>query len=136
MAATPPSSRDPSPHPRRPASSAGPATKRGGLLLGRYELGRLLGHGTFAKVYHARHADTGETVAIKVLDKEKALRNGLVPHIKREIAILRRVHHPNAVRLFKVMATKCKIYFVMEFVLAGELFARVAKGARIFLNLF
>ena len=127
MAATPPSSRDPSPQPRRPASSAG-APKRAGLLLGRYELGRLLGHGTFAKVYHARHADTGEAVAIKVLDKEKALRNGLVPHIKREIAILRRVRHPNIVRLYEVMATKSKIYFVMEYVRGGELFARVAKG--------
>ncbi|GJN14915.1 hypothetical protein PR202_gb01792 [Eleusine coracana subsp. coracana] len=132
MAATPPSSRDPSPQPRRPSSSAaaaaGAATKRGGLLLGRYELGRLLGHGTFAKVYHARHADTGESVAIKVLDKEKALRHGLVPHIKREIAILRRVRHPNIVRLFEVMATRSKIYFVMELVRGGELFARVAKG--------
>ncbi|CAN6341409.1 unnamed protein product [Urochloa humidicola] len=128
MAGTPPSSRDPSPQPRRPSSSAGHHPKRGGLLLGRYELGRLLGHGTFAKVYHARHADTGETVAIKVLDKEKALRNGLVPHIKREIAILRRVRHPNIVRLYEVMATKSKIYFVMEYVRGGELFARVAKG--------
>jgi serine/threonine protein kinase len=104
-------------------------TKRGGLLLGLYELGRLLGHGTFAKGYHARHADdTGETVAIKVLDKEKALRNDLVPHIKHEIAILRRVCHPNIVRLFEVMATRSKIYFTMEFVRGGELFARVAKG--------
>jgi serine/threonine protein kinase len=128
MAATPPLSWDASLQPRRPASSSGPA-KRGGLLLGRYELGRLLGHDTFAKVYHARHADdTGETVAIKVLDKEKALRNGLVPHIKREIAILRRVRHPNIVRLFEVMATRSKIYFAMEFVRGGELFVRVAKG--------
>ncbi|KAL5203008.1 hypothetical protein ABZP36_013960 [Zizania latifolia] len=128
MAATQPSSRDPSPQPRRPLSSAGAAGKRGGLLLGRYELGKLLGHGTFAKVYQARNADTGETVAIKVLDKEKALRHGLVTHIKREIAILRRVRHPNIVRLFEVMATKSKIYFVMELVRGGELFARVAKG--------
>uniref|UniRef100_A0ACD5U1I2 Uncharacterized protein n=1 Tax=Avena sativa TaxID=4498 RepID=A0ACD5U1I2_AVESA len=133
MAATPPSSRDPSPQQRRPAAAGAAAAaigngKRGGLLLGRYELGRVLGHGTFAKVYHARHADTGETVAIKVLDKEKALRHGLVPHIKREITILRRVRHPNIVRLFEVMATKSKIYFVMEFVRGGELFARVAKG--------
>jgi serine/threonine protein kinase len=128
MAGTPPSSRDPSPQPRRPSSSAAIGAKRGGLLLGRYELGRVLGHGTFAKVYHARHGDTGESVAIKVLDKEKALRHGLVPHIKREIAILRRVRHPNIVRLYEVMATKSKIYFVMELVRGGELFARVAKG--------
>ncbi|KAG8086093.1 hypothetical protein GUJ93_ZPchr0010g10957 [Zizania palustris] len=128
MAATPPSSRDPSPQGRRPSSVAGEAGKRGGLLLGRYELGKILGHGTFAKVYQARNADTGETVAIKVLDKEKALRHGLVSHIKREIAILRRVRHPNIVRLFEVMATKSKIYFVMELVRGGELFSRVAKG--------
>ncbi|OAY77722.1 CBL-interacting protein kinase 19 [Ananas comosus] len=99
-----------------------------GLLLGRYEVGKLLGHGTFAKVYHARHAETGESVAIKVLDKERVMKGGMVAHIKREIAILRRVRHPNVVRLFEVMATKTKIYFVMEYVRGGELFAKVAKG--------
>ncbi|XP_039125441.1 CBL-interacting serine/threonine-protein kinase 12 [Dioscorea cayenensis subsp. rotundata] len=101
---------------------------RKALLLGRYDVGRLLGHGTFAKVYLARNARTGESVAIKVLDKEKILKSGLMAHIKREIAILRRVRHPNIVQLHEVMATKAKIYFVMEFVRGGELFAHVAKG--------
>ncbi|ERM97674.1 hypothetical protein AMTRI_Chr01g132530 [Amborella trichopoda] len=99
-----------------------------GLLLGRYEVGKLLGHGTFAKVYHARNAKTGQSVAIKVLDKEKILKGGLVSHIKREIAILRRVRHPNIVQLYEVMASKVKIYFVMEYVKGGELFNRVSKG--------
>ncbi|PIA24715.1 hypothetical protein AQUCO_73100003v1 [Aquilegia coerulea] len=98
------------------------------LLLGRYEIGKLLGHGTFAKVYHARNIKTGESVAIKVLDKEKILKGGLIGHIKREISILRRVRHPNIVQLFEVMATKAKIYFVMEYVRGGELFNKVAKG--------
>ncbi|CAI0475917.1 unnamed protein product [Linum tenue] len=44
-----------------------------GLLLGRYEIGKLLGHGTFAKVYHARNVKTNENVAIKVIDKEKIM---------------------------------------------------------------
>lgn len=118
---------------RRPVPSTTAAAKRGGagaggLVMGRYELGRLLGHGTFAKVYHARHVQSGESVAIKVLDREKAERSGLVPHIKREIAVLRRVRHPNIVHLFEVMATKTKIYFVMELVRGGELFSRVSKG--------
>ncbi|KAF8409067.1 hypothetical protein HHK36_005139 [Tetracentron sinense] len=98
------------------------------LLLGRYEIGKLLGHGTFAKVYHARNVKSGESVAIKVLDKEKILKGGLIAHIKREISILRRVRHPNIVQLFEVMATKAKIYFVMEYVKGGELFNKVAKG--------
>lgn len=97
-------------------------------LLGRFEIGKLLGHGTFAKVYHARNIKTGDNVAIKVIDKEKILKSGLIAHIKREISILRRVRHPNIVQLFEVMATKAKIYFVMEFVRGGELFNKVAKG--------
>ncbi|XP_028769737.1 CBL-interacting serine/threonine-protein kinase 12-like [Neltuma alba] len=98
------------------------------LLLGRYEIGKLLGHGTFAKVYYARNIKTDEEVAIKIIDKEKILKGGLVAHIKREISILRRVRHPNIVQLFEVMATKTKIYFVMEYVRGGELFNKVAKG--------
>ncbi|CAI0475925.1 unnamed protein product [Linum tenue] len=99
-----------------------------GLLLGRYEIGKLLGHGTFAKVYHARNVKTNENVAIKVIDKEKIMKGGLIAHIKREISNLRRVRHPNIVHLFEVMATKAKIYFVMEYVRGGELFNKVAKG--------
>ncbi|CAI9773241.1 unnamed protein product [Fraxinus pennsylvanica] len=99
-----------------------------GLLLERYEIGKLLGHGTFAKVYQAKNVKTGENVAIKVIDKEKILKIGLIGHIKREISILRRVRHPNIVHLFEVMATKSKIFFVMEYVEGGELFNKVAKG--------
>jgi len=99
-----------------------------GLLLGRYELGKLLGHGTFAKVYHAKNVNSNDSVAIKVLDKEKIMKGGLMGHIKREIAILRRVRHPNIVQLFEVMATKTKIFFVMEYIRGGELFKKVAKG--------
>jgi serine/threonine protein kinase len=32
------------------------------------------------------------------------------------------------VQLYEVMATKLRIYFVMEYVRGGELFARVARG--------
>ncbi|PWA72452.1 NAF domain-containing protein [Artemisia annua] len=98
------------------------------LVLGRYEIGRLLGHGTFSKVYLARNVKTNEFVAIKVIDKEQILKGGLISHIKREISILRRVRHPNIVQLFEVMATKTKIFFVMEYVKGGELFNKVAKG--------
>nr|XP_043609164.1 CBL-interacting serine/threonine-protein kinase 12-like [Erigeron canadensis] len=99
-----------------------------GLLLGRFEIGKLLGHGSFAKVYLSRNIKTNESVAIKVIDKEKIMKGGLISHIKREISILRRVRHPNIVQLFEVMATKSKIFFVMEYVKGGELFNKVAKG--------
>ncbi|OVA20808.1 Protein kinase domain [Macleaya cordata] len=97
-------------------------------LFGKYELGKLLGCGAFAKVYHAREIKTGQSVAIKCISKQKIIKGGLMAHVKREISIMRRLHHQNIVKLFEVLATKTKIYFVMEFVKGGELFAKVAKG--------
>ncbi|KAL5202970.1 hypothetical protein ABZP36_013922 [Zizania latifolia] len=103
------------------------------VLMNRYELGRTLGHGTFSKVYHARSLVSGENVAVKVIDKEKVLRvgAGMVDQIKREVAVMRLIRHPNVVQLHEVMASKTKIYFVMEHVRGGELFSRVVASGRL-----
>ncbi|XP_047324424.1 CBL-interacting serine/threonine-protein kinase 14-like [Impatiens glandulifera] len=100
------------------------------ILFGKYEIGRLLGHGAFAKVYHARNIETGQSVAIKVICKRKLIKGGLslMANVKREITIMRRLCHRHIVRLFEVLATKTTIYFAMEFAKGGELFAKVAKG--------
>ncbi|KAJ0007122.1 hypothetical protein Pint_30643 [Pistacia integerrima] len=98
------------------------------VLTERYEIGRLLGQGTFAKVYYGRSIRTNQSVAIKVIDKEKVIRVGLIDQIKREISVMRIVRHPNVVQLYEVLATKSKIYFVLEYAKGGELFNKVAKG--------
>ena len=49
--------------------------------VGKYELGRILGEGTFAKVRFARHVDTRQSVAIKIIDKEKVFRDKLVEQV-------------------------------------------------------
>lgn len=102
--------------------------KNGNILLRRYEIGKLLGQGTFAKVYHGRNIVTSQSVAIKVIDKDKIFKVGLMDQIKREISVMKLVRHPNIVQLYEVMATKSKIYFVLEYVKGGELFNKVAKG--------
>ncbi|CAK9144489.1 unnamed protein product [Ilex paraguariensis] len=101
---------------------------KGSVLMQRYELGKLLGQGTFAKVYHARNLTTGMSVAIKIIEKEKILKVGMIDQIKREISIMRLVRHSNVVQLYEVMASKTKIYFVIEYCKGGELFNKVAKG--------
>ncbi|KAL8108184.1 CBL-interacting protein kinase 5-like [Apium graveolens] len=102
--------------------------KRGTVLMNKYELGKMLGQGTFAKVYHARHLSTGQSIALKIIDKDRVLKAGLIDQIKREISIMRLVKHPNVVQLHEVMATKTKIYLALEHVKGGELFNKVAKG--------
>ncbi|KAH0466096.1 hypothetical protein IEQ34_006199 [Dendrobium chrysotoxum] len=101
---------------------------KGHVLMKKYELGRLLGQGTFAKVYHARNIKTSQSVAIKVIEKEKVFKAGLIEQIKREISVMRLVRHPNIVQLYEVMASKSKIYFVLEYVKGGELFNKISKG--------
>ncbi|CAN1196888.1 CBL-interacting protein kinase 2 [Linum perenne] len=102
--------------------------KGSNVLMERYEVGKLLGQGNFAKVHHARDLKSGQSVAIKVIDKEKALKAGLTDNIKREISVMRRVKHMNVLQLYEVMASKTKIYFVIEYAKGGELFNKVAKG--------
>lgn len=98
------------------------------VLHGKYELGRLLGYGTFAKVYHARNLASGKSVAMKVVGKEKVIKVGMMEQVKREISVMKMVKHPNIVELHEVMASKSKIYFAMELVRGGELFSKIAKG--------
>ncbi|KAE8718282.1 CBL-interacting serine/threonine-protein kinase 12 [Hibiscus syriacus] len=104
-------------------------------LFGKYEILKLLGRGAFAKVYHARNLKTGQSVAIKAVSKKKVLKGGFAEHVKREIAIMRRLRHRNIVKLIEVLASKTKVYFVMEFAEGGELFTRIAKGRRFSENL-
>ncbi|KAJ1428496.1 Serine/threonine-protein kinase, active site [Sesbania bispinosa] len=101
------------------------------ILFNKYEIGRLLGQGNFAKVYHGRNIITNESVAIKVIKKEKMKKerlDRLVKQIKREVSVMRLVRHPHIVELKEVMANKAKIFMVVEYVKGGELFAKVAKG--------
>ncbi|CDP17892.1 unnamed protein product [Coffea canephora] len=100
----------------------------GKILFDKYEMGKLLGKGTFAKVYHGKEMATGESVAIKVIYKDQVKTEEMMNQITREISIMRLVRHQNIVEIKEVMATKTKIYFVMEYIKGGELFTKVARG--------
>ncbi|KVI11219.1 CBL-interacting serine/threonine-protein kinase 14-like [Cynara cardunculus var. scolymus] len=97
-------------------------------LFGKYEVGKLLGYGAFAKVYQGWDIESEQTVAIKSINKQRIIKGGLTGHVKREISAMRRLRHPNIVRLQEVLANQKKIYFVLEFAKGGELFGKVAKS--------
>ncbi|OIT29605.1 PREDICTED: CBL-interacting serine/threonine-protein kinase 24-like [Nicotiana attenuata] len=99
--------------------------------LGKYELGRTIGEGTFAKVKFAQNTETGENVAVKILAKSTILKHRMVEQIKREISIMKIVRHPCIVRLHEVLASQTKIYIIQEFVTGGELFDKIVHQGRI-----
>lgn len=49
--------------------------------VGKYEVGRTNGEGTFAKVKFARNSETEEPVALKILDKEKVLKHKMAEQV-------------------------------------------------------
>ncbi|XP_048132679.1 CBL-interacting serine/threonine-protein kinase 9 isoform X2 [Rhodamnia argentea] len=105
-----------------------PATR---TRVGRYELGKTIGEGSFAKVKFAKHLDSGDSFAIKIIDRHHVLRHKMVEQIKREIATMKLIKHPNVIKIFEVMASKTKIYIVLEFVDGGELFDKIARHGRL-----
>ncbi|XP_044501166.1 CBL-interacting serine/threonine-protein kinase 9-like isoform X2 [Mangifera indica] len=105
-----------------------PATRR---LIGKYEMGKTLGEGSFAKVKVAKNVETGESVAIKILDRNQVLRHKMVEQIKREISTMKLIKHPNVIKIIEVMASKTKIFIVLELVHGGELFDKIANNGRL-----
>ncbi|KAJ4955849.1 hypothetical protein NE237_012632 [Protea cynaroides] len=102
-----------------------------GMQLGKYELGRTLGEGNFGKVKYARHFDSGQGFAVKILDRKRILDLKISEQLKREIGTLKLLKHPNVVRLHEVLASKTKIYMILEYVNGGELFDRIALKERL-----
>ncbi|XP_052731721.1 CBL-interacting serine/threonine-protein kinase 8 isoform X4 [Vigna angularis] len=111
--------------------------------VGKYEIGRTIGEGTFAKVKFAQNTETGESVAMKVLDRSAIIKHKMVDQIKREISIMKLVRHPYVVRLYEalcyaekygflqVLATRTKIYIILEFITGGELFDKIIHHGRL-----
>jgi 5'-AMP-activated protein kinase catalytic alpha subunit len=94
-------------------------------------MGRTLGEGSFAKVKYAKNTVTGDQAAIKILDREKVFRHKMVEQLKREISTMKLIKHPNVVEIIEVMASKTKIYIVLELVNGGELFDKIAQQGRL-----
>eukprot|EP00111_Clytia_hemisphaerica_P000286 TCONS_00000725-protein len=85
-----------------------------------FDYGILLGKGSFGTVNEAIRIDSGEKFAVKVINKEKA-GSAAVKLLEREVAIMKKVDHPNIIFLEEVLETQTKMYLVMELCSHGGL---------------
>ncbi|KAI8929629.1 kinase-like domain-containing protein [Entophlyctis helioformis] len=90
-----------------------------------FKFGEKLGSGTFATVVLVTENATKKKFAMKVIEKAKS--KGMEEQIIKEITILKRIQHPNIVRLYECYETRDKIYMQMEYVDGGELFDRIVN---------
>ena len=90
--------------------------------IGNYILGKKLGQGTFGIVVLGKHEITGESVAIKILDKEKIVRESDKTRLEREIRIMKIMYHNNIVHLYQVIENSKELFLIMEYISGKELF--------------
>ncbi len=87
-----------------------------GKMLGKYEIGPLIGQGGMAQVYKGRHAALKRDVAIKLIHSYLASGEGFIERFQREAQLVAALRHPNIVQVFD-LDTHMGVYFmVMEFI--------------------
>ncbi|HZD69598.1 MAG TPA: Stk1 family PASTA domain-containing Ser/Thr kinase [Actinomycetes bacterium] len=86
------------------------------VLLGRYEVGRLLGAGGMAEVYEGHDRLLDRRVAIKVLLAQYAHDPAFLTRFRREAQAAASLSHPNIVAVFDTGSQDDTWFIVMEYV--------------------
>ena len=95
-----------------------------GKLLDFYDVVKQLGKGGYGKVYEVKNKKTGELRACKHLSKLN-IKN--LDKFRREIEILKKMDHPNIIRIYEVYESERSLYIVMEECKGGEIFDRIIE---------
>lgn len=126
----------PSPSPRhmrppfvRMRTDGGPAVEKVGP--NSFELVRLIGGGSFGKVYKVKHKRTGEAYAMKVLEKSKIVGKNLQRYAMTERNILAYTRHPYIVRLQYAFQTASHLVLVLQFCPNGSLQQLITRERRL-----
>lgn len=96
--------------------------------VGNYEMGRTIGEGTFAKVKRCFDLTSGNAYAVKVIPKNALDLDQLEEAMLQEIAVAKKLRHPNIVALKEAMQSSTKIYVVMDLEVGGRLFDRLQQS--------
>ena len=88
---------------------------------------RLIGIGSYGKIYVASKKSSNKLYAIKILNK-KNVRNKLeLQNIKTERTVLAKLNHPFIQKLYYAFQTKGNLYFITQFMHGGELNYHIYK---------
>jgi serine/threonine-protein kinase len=98
-----------------------------GKMLGKYEIGALVGQGGMAEVYKGRHSALNRDVAVKLIHPHLASREGFVERFQREAQVVAALRHPNIVQVFDLDTYAAVYYMVMEFIDGPTLSERLEK---------
>lgn len=81
-----------------------------------------LGKGSFGYVNLVKHKSTGETFALKAVNKQRIVETKQKDHIRNEKDLMLLLDHPNIIRLYCTLKDPNYLYFVLEASLGGEVY--------------
>ena len=84
-------------------------------------LTKSLGKGAFGEVFLTQKIGCKELYATKRLDRKFSEKPENIKRLSNEITLLKKIHHPNIVRLIELKKTKSHCYIVMEYCNGGDL---------------
>ncbi|XP_055642446.1 testis-specific serine/threonine-protein kinase 3-like isoform X2 [Toxorhynchites rutilus septentrionalis] len=90
-----------------------------------YLLQETVGTGAFSNRAYSKTAN--QTVAIKIISKQKATKDVLNKFLPREIDLVRGLRHTNLIRFFECIETTMRFYIVMEYAENGSLLQLIRK---------
>lgn len=86
-----------------------------------YELISEIGEGSYGRVVKVKHKKTLEIRAMKIIDKTLLTDNMDEDEIENEINILKKLDHPNIIKVYEYFDFKSKIFIVNELIPNGDL---------------
>ena len=110
--------------------SANGASLNPSLVPDDFELLKVVGKGSFGKVFQVRKKDSGKIYAMKVLKKEQLVKRKQVAHTQTERKVLEEIDHPFIVSLRFAFQTQDKLYMVLDYFTGGELFYHLKANGR------
>ena len=97
-----------------------------------YRILKLLGKGSFGKVYMASQVLTNRVVAIKCLDKKEMKEESRKSKIMHELNMLKSLAgHSNVIQIYEVFDNRKYFFFVMEYASGGDLLHLMKKKGRL-----
>jgi len=96
-----------------------------------FKILRLLGQGSFGRVFLVEYRGDTKLYAMKVLSKERIFKMRQVNHTKNEREILEKLDNPFIVKLYFAFQTERKLYLVTELVQGGELFQLIKSNVKL-----
>jgi serine/threonine protein kinase len=106
------------------------ASKPDMQTIGNYELLEKVAEGGMGSVWRARHAETGQIVAIKIMPAHMASNPTLLRRFEQEFRAASRLDHPNIVRALDYGDTGNTPYLVMEFVEGESLGQKIERDGK------